>query len=273
MGIYSFDFTAHTSQPPGGIERHSIEPQFRNLPDRMGRRIITHDKINVNVPEDIKTVLTRGFYVFDEGMKNWLSNIEIPLKDGFKKLDVRVPRGDKTVLVWQQDLREGRIRLPVASVHRGSATFNAEKFSPAYHRMRKRIVDTSGSRGALVYRPTPWLLEYQITVWTEWKQDAEYIMHQLLTRFSPLAEFRVADEHLQGTVILRFGSWSDASDIDSGKETIAKVRYEVSVTAEAWLPLPEKLVPLIRGKVSAMLEDSGEIVSLVGLTSATAPID
>jgi hypothetical protein len=260
MSIYNFSFEPRAGSPPGAVERSSIMPKFTDIPDRTKKSFATFDKVNVNI-EDVKEVLTKGFFVFDEGMKNWLSNIEVPTKDGMKKLTVRVPRLDKTVLVWRQELHEGRISLPVASVIRNSAAFNAQKFSPAYHYMRLRTVDSTRSRASQIFRPTPFLAEYQISIWTEWKQDAEYITHQILTRFSPLAEFRVSDEHLQGQVIVKLNGWSDVSDVESAKDAVSKVRYDISTSAEVWLPLPERLVPLIRGRVSALQETSGEILS------------
>ena len=44
---------------------------------------------------------------------------------------------------------------------------------------------------------------------------------------------------------MRYGSSSDASEKDAGAEQIAKIRYDVSMTAEAWLALPEQVVPSI----------------------------
>jgi len=80
-----------------------------------------------------------------------------------------------------------------------------------------------------------------------------------LTRFNPLAEFVMSDGHIQGSVQLRFEGSSDVSEKEVGFDQKAKVRYEFSMTAEAWLPLPEIVVPTILGRVSMVRDnDSGE---------------
>jgi hypothetical protein len=261
MGIYNFSFDQRTSSPPGAVEQHPQLLPIINLPDRTGHKNIIYDKVNVNV-EDVKTVLQKGFFAFDEAIKNWLSDLEVPTKDGMKRLTVRVPRGDRTVLVWQQDLKEGRVILPVASLVRSSETFHAEKFSPPYRHIRRRFVDSARSRLALTYRPRHFIAEYQVSIWTEFKEDAEYILYQLLTRFSPLAEIRVSDSYIEGNVQMKFGTATDNSDLETTKDSIAKVRYDVTMSAEVWLPIAEKLVPAIRGDVAALQDMTGEIISV-----------
>ena len=258
MGIYTFDFIPRTNSPPGAMEAKPLFIPLSQLPDKTGHKHLPFNKINIGT-DDTRNILPMGFQTMDEGIKQWLSDIVVPTKDGQKKVTVRVPRSDRTVLIWQQELKEGRIRLPVISVHRNSETFHAEKFSPPYHRMRRMFADKAGTRLALIYRPRHYLLEYQITAWTEFKQDAEYIKYQMLTRFSPLAEIHIADEYLQGNLIMKFGSATDNSEIEAAKNTLAKVRYDFTLSAEGWLPLPEKLTPAILGKVQVLQDTSGVI--------------
>jgi hypothetical protein len=56
------------------------------------------------------------------------------------------------------------------------------------------------------------------------------------------------DGKLEGNVQLRYGGAQDASDKEAGYDQHANVRYEVTTTAEAWLPLPEKIVPTVYGQ-------------------------
>ncbi len=98
-------------------------------------------------------------------------------------------------------------------------------------------------------------------------------MYQILTRFNPLAEFRMSDEKLEGNVQLRFGGSQDASDKEAGYDQNANVRYEVTMTAEAWLPLPEKIVPTVLGRVAVLRERVGEILLAgVGTHSRGGPM-
>jgi hypothetical protein len=67
------------------------------------------------------------------------------------------------------------------------------------------------------------------------------------------------DGKLQGNIQLRFEGSSDSSDKETGYDQHAKVRYEVSYVAEAWLPLPEKIVKTVLGRVTSLKESSGQI--------------
>jgi len=106
-------------------------------------------------------------------------------------------------------------------------------------------------------------VDYGLTIWAEHKRDIEYILYQVLNRFHPLAEFRMCDGKLNGNVPLRYGGSSDASDKEAGYDTHAKVRYEISVTAEAWLPLPEEIVKTVLGHVGSFSERVGSILERI----------
>lgn len=217
--------------------------------------------LNVNHPEEIKSNLVRGFYSMDAGVKRYFEGIQVPTADSVRPLDVRIAGGDKTFLQWTQDVRAGRLKLPVLSVNRTAWRFNVQKFSPPYIPMTKRFANSEGSRIVLTYRPWPALIDYTLSFWTERKRDMEYIMHQIIIRFNPLAEFRIDDEAgLRGTVQMRLGEMTDNSDIDIGAEELAKVRYDVNITIEGWLPLPEKILPTALGKVVSLHEQNGKFL-------------
>jgi translation initiation factor IF-1 len=271
MPVHDFDFQApgpgnlkdmrfdpKTSTPAGAPEpKPQISPIPKNFPDETARDDIFYEDININKAEDVAEILPAGYRTMDRGMKNYLSGIRIPTKDGMRMMQVRIAGGDKTFLIWNQDLRRGRVTLPVMSVNRGSATYNSEKFSPPKHLMSRRFVDNTGSRIAAAFRPVPYLIEYSLTIWAEHKRDAEYATYQINTRFNPLAEFVIEDEHLKGTVILRWNDWTDSSDKDVEADIRPNVRYDLSITAEGWLPLPEKLLPTVLGRVTTISEEDG----------------
>lgn len=216
-------------------------------------------------PFHLEEFLQPGFYALDSAMKNYFSGVRVPTKDSYRFMRVKISGGDKSLMIWADDLKEGRARLPLAAISREGHEFNPDKFSPAYHAMTRRYLSTRGDQAALAYRPVPFLVDYKITIWTERKRDAEYIIYQLLTRFNPLAEFRMSDSRISGNVQLRYGGCSDASDKEIGADQHANVRYELSTTAEAWLPLPEKIVPTVLGRVTLFKETSGNLlVSYLG---------
>jgi hypothetical protein len=126
--------------------------------------------------------------------------------------------------------------------------------------MALKYASRRGDKAIKVFRPVPFLVEYKLIVWTERKRDMEHILYQVLTRYNPMAEFRMFDGHLVGNVQLRYGGAIDTSDKEIGHDQHANVRYEVSTTAEAWLPLPEQVCKTVLGKVSLLQERSGAVL-------------
>ena len=265
MPIYDFTFLPKTNRPTGigAVPERAplITPTLPEQPDETKPNDLLATDLNINRPEVIKETLERGFWSMDGGVKRYFEQIQVPTADSTRPLTVRVAGGDKTFLIWTQDLRSGRIKLPVLSVNRTAWRFNAQKFSPPYHSMTRKMACTDGSRIVLTYRPWPCLIDYTLSFWTERKRDMEYIMQQVLIRFNPLAEFTVQDEGgLVGNVQMRLGECTDNSDIDIGAEDLAKVRYDVNITIEGWLPLPEKVLPTVLGKVMTLHEQDGKFL-------------
>jgi hypothetical protein len=173
---------------------------------------------------------------------------------------VRIAGSSKAISVWKGDLKDGRTKLPVAAISRTSHEFFKDKFSPPYLPMTHRFLNTDGSMTSRVYRPVPYMVSYEMGVWTEHKRDAEYILYQVLTRFNPLAELRMYDGKLVGNVQMKLTSSTDASEKEIGSDTTAKVKYDYSFTCEAWLPLPEVVVPTVLGRVTSIREERGGIL-------------
>ncbi len=235
-------------------------PAVRQLSHAEGGKMSLDGADFLSYPSALEEFLQPGFRSLDDAMKQFWSGIRVPTKDSYRFMRVKVAGGDKSLLVWADDLKEGRARLPLAALDRTNHEFNPEKYSPAYHAMTARYVSTRGNMAVKVFRPVPFLVDYTLTIWAEHKRDAEYILYQVLTRFNPLAEFRMFDGKLEGNVQLRYGGAQDASDKETGYDQQANVRYEVTTTAEAWLPLPEKLVPTVLGRVTTLKEKVGEIL-------------
>lgn len=211
-------------------------------------------------PYSVEEFLIPGFRALDDAMKQYWSGIRVPTKDSYRFMRVKVAGGDKSLLIWADELKEGRARLPVSALSRENHQFNPEKYSPQYHAMTARWLNTRGNLAAKVYRPVPFLVEYNLAIWAERKRDAEYILYQILTRFHPLAEFRMSDGKLSGNVQLRYNGSTDASDKEIGYDQHANVRYEVTFIAEAWLPLPEQILPTVLGRVTLLKERVGDIL-------------
>ena len=243
--------------PPQGLREI---PSIRQLSHSEGGRNPFDGTDFLAYPYHLEEYITPGFRSLDDAMKQYWSGIRVPTKDSYRFMRVKIAGGDKSLLIWNDDLKEGRARLPVAAISRESQEYNPEKFSPIYHHMKTKFLSKRGDQVAKIYRPTPWLVNYKIIIWAEHKRDAEYILYQTLNRFNPLAEFKMFDGKIQGNVQLKFGGSTDASDKETGFDQHAKVRYEINCVAEAWLPLPEKIVKTVLGVVTTISEKAGEIL-------------
>lgn len=268
MPIYNFEFDDGnnplklTDQRRDPKNEEGVEPRPLINPAPLAQDAPPRDDIwfpreNVNIAEEIHEFVAPGYRTMDRGLKNYFSGLQVPTKDGVKLMGVRIAGGDKPYLIWAQDLRLGRVTLPVMAITRQSDDDNPMKFSPAHtHYMTKRFLDTEGSRIALTYRPVPALINYSLSVWAESKTDLEYILYQVRTRFNPIAEYFVEDEHLRQAVQLRYNGFTDAVDNEVPAEQRANKRYDYAITMEGWLPLPEKHVPSVLGRVVSFKEST-----------------
>lgn len=255
MPIYEFGsqftFTNFTPGPKamsGGLE---LAPQINFYPptatqnsDVGGQTALTWEQGRVD-PTEIAEFTSPGFRYLDEGMIHYWSDIRIPVRDTVKFMRIIVAGSNKSLQVWKDELKHGRAKLPVCAISRTNHQYNPEKFSYPYHPVATRYLNNQRTRVAKTLRPVPYLIDYNLTIWAEHKHDAEHALYQMMTRFNPLAEFRVSDGHVVGNVQLRYGGVVDNTDKDSPAEQLAKVKYELTCTAEAWLSLPEQIVPSV----------------------------
>lgn len=267
MAIYEFTYVPrkHVLAEQGVVEERvpiSIDadtPRGYADQDAEAKTRILADQDNTDFTEDVKFTLMPALTKQDAALAHYFSDIEIPGRNRVKKLKVRVSGGEKSILFWQ-DLKNksGRIELPVMSINRASFEFNPQKFSQSYVPVNMTYTNVEGSRAKLTYRPYPALINYELSLWAERKDHAEYALYQIILRFhGGLAEFKTDFGTIVGSTILSFNGWNDASDVDQSPEELAKVRYDLSITAESWIPLPEKLVPTILGRVQTVEDVDG----------------
>lgn len=208
---------------------------------------------------DVEEFIDPGFRYLDEGMKNYWSDLRVPTKDSSRFVKVKIAGAAKGIQIWADDLKNGRVVLPVLSISRGSHTWNAQKFSPPYINLRGKF--TSRDRRKIIkdYRPVPYNITYTLTLWAEHKRDAENAIYQIMVRFNPLALFKVSDGHWSGNIEMHLGDIVDVSDKEVAADQYAKVRYEIPITAEAWLALPSQVTSTVLGHVNRIREKVGGV--------------
>ena len=246
----------------------------------VAKRPRMYNQHNVNTPEELVTTLLPALHHVDLGIKNYFSDVVVPVDGGLRTatVTVRIAGGEKATLIWKQQIRDGlrngMIKLPVIAVNRESFEFNPQKFSPAYMPIARRFVDSAGSRMELTYRPYPVLINYTIGMWAERKRDIEYMLFQIIPRFNGgLAEIQVDATTITGTVPMKMNSCTDNSDKEAEADSTLKVQYDISITAEGWIPLPQKLLPTVLGHAVDFREyTTGEFLEVCNLGPSSALI-
>jgi hypothetical protein len=266
MGIYHFgnSFTfmdiGRSNSPIGGA--NELNPQVdthiwsvEQDGDHQGGATHIMEGGGVTEPLDVVESLDPGFRYLDAAMKMYWSDIRIPTKDSYRFMRTKVAGASKSLQVWRDDMKHARVQLPVMSISRLEIEYFPDKFSPAYIPMRTIPANRAMTRARNVFRPVPYNLYYTLTIWSEHKRDAEYALKQVLMRFNPLAEFIANDEHVYGSVTNHLRGSADVSEKEATAEQKAKIRYEITLKAEAWLSLPETTVPTILGTVQVDQEN------------------
>ena len=262
MAIYEFGSSFTFANVPRGVGPASVSGAVENNPAinpympgtsqlsdvQSGRTPNTWEQNRVE-SQDVEEFIEPGFRYLDGAMKLYWSDIRVPTKDAYRFIRTKIAGMRTSLQIWNEALKHGRVQLPVISVSRGNIKFNPQKFTPPYGTLRKRFVNAEKTRVASQHRPVPYIVDYTLSIWAEHKRDAEYIIYQIMTRFNPMAELRVSDGHGVGNVQMLFDGFSDSSDKEASAEQYAKIKYEINYSAEAWLSIPERVMPTILGKV------------------------
>lgn len=264
MSIYNFSFNddekviphKKLEQPDPKDALQPREPE--RTPDPIPAFDVTEENINLD-SDVVVPMIEEGFRTQDAGIKYYFSDLKIPDKNtGFRDVRVKIAGGDRTIMAWKDERRNGRLPLPILSINRVSAEYNPNKYSPPFIEMVSKFVDGNREHIEQVFRPAPWNLSYQLTLWAERKTDAEYILWQILVRFNPMAQWIVQDEWLRGVVDAFMQGYTNSSDVDAANDQLALVRYDFNILVEGWLPLPTRVVPTILGGVETTELATGE---------------
>jgi hypothetical protein len=130
--------------------------------------------------------------------------------------------------------------------------------------MYKRFANKDGTRIIQTSREIPYLIDYTLSIWANRKEDIENVLYQIQIRFDPMAEWVVEDEYMRGSMFGTFEGANDNTDIDIDANQWAKVRYDVSIKVEGWIPRSGRITPTVLGKVTSIEDlDSGEFFDIV----------
>jgi len=221
------------------------------------------DNIDTNYVEEVRETNIPGFHFIDTAIKNYFSGIRIPVNKGnenYRMMGVKISGGESSTLITSdKDIRGGRLMLPLMSITRTSEAPAKERYSPPYLPIGKKY-HNNGRRVELIYRPVPYLIDYSLDIWTEYKNDAEYAVYSIASRFNPLASFFLNDiTGMTYELVMKLTSSTDVTELEVDATSHAKVKKTINIQVEGWLPISTKVVPTILSNPISIKEGVGTI--------------
>ena len=206
----------------------------------------------------------------DEAVMDMFRDIVVIDEDG-KAFPVPIIWGsaERAVLaVVQENVRKDdtlvvdRLRLPMMAVVSKDYSFNQNRYT--YHQAISWLRDKTGKPSFYesekykrdtvfgVTRGIPIDITYQLNFWTMYLEDANQILEQIVTKFSPIAYIKVRG--INWETILKLDSIANNLEIDVGDQALRIIKFQVNMTAETYVAQP-----IVRRK--AVLETRIEIIN------------
>ena len=206
----------------------------------------------------------------DEAVMDMFRDIVVLDEDG-KAIPVPIIWGsaERAVLaIVQENVRKDdtlvvdRLRLPMMAIVSRDYSFNQNRYT--YHQAIDWLRDKTGKPGFYesekfkrdtvfgVTRGIPIDVSYQLTFWTMYLEDANQILEQIVTKFSPIAYIKVRG--VSWETILKLDSIANNLEIDVGDAALRIIKFQVNMTAETYVAQP-----IVRKK--AVLETRIEVVN------------
>lgn len=206
----------------------------------------------------------------DEAVMDMFRDIVVLDEDG-KAIPVPIIWGsaERAVLaIVQENVRKDdslvvdRLRLPMMAIVSRDYSFNQNRYT--YHQALDFLRTKDGKPGFYesekykkdtvlgVTRGIPIDISYQLLIWTMYLEDANQILEQILTKFSPIAYIKVRGVNWE--TILKLDGVSNNLEIDVGDQALRVIKFQVNMTAETYVAQP-----IVRRK--AVLETRIEVVN------------
>lgn len=260
------------NNPQSWFEENSIAKKTGN-----GTENNCDDLQSGNIVNDLESPNRSTIYRYakslrgtDEAVMDMFRDIVVLDEDG-KAIPVPIIWGsaERAVLaIVQENVRKDdtlvvdRLRLPMMAIISRDYTFNQNRYT--YHQAVDYLRTKDGKPGFYenekykkdtvfgVTRGIPIDISYQLLIWTMYLEDANQILEQILTKFSPIAYIKVRGVNWE--TILKLDGVSNNLEIDIGDQALRVIKFQVNMTAETYVAQP-----IVRKK--AVLETRIEVVN------------
>ena len=261
--LTSDDNNQSTKSPGSPVGQDDRDDLYYGKEDPQLAGNLIDDPIDVNYVEEVREIQQPGFHFIDTAIKNYFSGIRIPVNKGnesYWMMNVKISGGEASTLIkTDKDLRGARLSLPIMAITRTAENPDPKRYSPPYMSIGRKY-HNNGRRVELIYRPVPYLLDYTLEIWTEYKSDAEHAIYSIASRFNPLASFFLSDATgISHELVMKMISSSDTSELEADQATHAKVKKNINIQVEGWLPISTKILPTVLSNPISVKEGVGSI--------------
>ncbi len=188
-----------------------------------------------------------------EAMKELFSDIAVLDING-KDYKVPIIWGSQeraVAVILQKNVRKDnsvvtdRIPLPMLAIYSSGYEYDMSRYM--YHGSINWFRDSEGKPGITavengintVYgysRGVPVNITYSLVAWTMYLEEADQIMVQVLTKFSPSANLSVQGVHYE--IPVKITGISNNIDLEPGDQALRVVKYQIDMVAETYIPQP-----------------------------------
>ena len=177
---------------------------------------------------------------YNLGMAAWLSGIYLDRPEEPYQVPVMYQTPERAFADKIRPRINDQTALPIISFVETGTTFDNERYvsPPSLIYSRRKV----GKKWQLEPKPMPWIINYNVTVWTKYKEDMDRIHYYLMSRFTP--ESYIVAYNSPAKIIVQ--SHSDTSDYES-TDGDRVLRNDFQFDVLAWMQLPYRETGRIEG--------------------------
>lgn len=197
-----------------------------------------------------------------------------------KELDVPIKFGPQSKY-YMRRLEDGSTKryyaqVPSMSIKTGGFTYNAERAVSS--REKRHIIDPDEYDNPESFltdlMPSPWDIEFTLSIKTESFQDFLQIVEQIIPFFNPSVYLRIKEfntVNLERDIRVTLNSFSPEFTEEMDEETRRFISGELSFTADAWFYKPitdSKIIKKIKSKYGVLETNLSEDFQTVAVNTS-----
>jgi len=191
----------------------------------------------------------------DEAMRDLFDDITVTDDNAaVHKIPIVIAAPEKAVaFILQENVRKDpsfvvdRIRLPILSIYQSDMQQDISRhmYNRCINYFRRpdgkpgwTIKENGRERGTVLGKAwgVPININYQLNIWTLYKEDMNQILEQINLKFQPVAYIRLQDVNYE--TIVKLDSTSNNQEPQPGDKNIRVLKWQFNFTVETYIPQP-----------------------------------